>query len=136
MSEALGVSERTGQRWAAGGFPSYHLVDLARVVHPHDPTLAAEIAEAAGGTLVSLGIVKPAPAAPARPNGSDGPPAGVVDAVVCAAAEAMQLPPHLLRPALLAALVRARELALPVDFVEKTLAASLEPPGRKASKKP
>jgi hypothetical protein len=44
--------------------------------------------------------------------------------VVCAAAEAMERMPRDVRPALLAAFRRAREIGLSVDMVERVLQAS------------
>ncbi len=121
LAAALGASERSGQRWAAGGFSTFYLPRLARLVYPHDEALAREIAEAAGGTLESLGIVVPPPPAP---QGPPPPPAGIVDAVVCAAAEAIDLTPKAVRPAVLAAFTRAQELGLGIDFVRATLGAN------------
>jgi hypothetical protein len=116
LGKQLGVARRTAQRWAVSGIPSYHLVDLARLVHPHDPALAREVAEAAGTTLEAAGVVQAPP-----PSRADG----VVDAVVCAAAEAMEMTPQEVRPGLHAALVRARELGLTFDAVERALGARL-----------
>jgi hypothetical protein len=45
----------------------------------------------------------------------------IVDAVVCAAAEAMDLMPREVRPALLAAFARARRLGLGFEAIEKRL---------------
>jgi hypothetical protein len=45
----------------------------------------------------------------------------VVDAVVCAAADALSVAPETVRGALLAAFRRARELRLSIDDVEKAL---------------
>jgi len=100
-------------------------------VHPVDPDLAAEIAASMGHTPVSLGIVEPpvAAAPPIAPAPAPGPPPdGIVDAVVCAAAEAMEMMPRDVRPALLAAFRRAREIGVPVDMVERVLLASLPAP--------
>jgi hypothetical protein len=49
----------------------------------------------------------------------------LVDSVVCAAAEAMQTPPHVMRPALVAAFERAIALGMTADDVLKAMA---EPP--------
>jgi MoxR-like ATPase len=45
-----------------------------------------------------------------------------VDAIVCAAAEALDASPRAVRGALLAAFACAREAGLPVETVEKALA--------------
>jgi hypothetical protein len=121
LAAKLGVSRRTGQRWNAGKGPwGLDLQNMARIVYPVDPSLAAEIAAAGGATLEALGIVSPAPPLPA-PQVPMGPPDRVVDAVVCAAAEAMQVTPQSVRPALLAAFACARELGLTLDGVERVL---------------
>jgi hypothetical protein len=123
LGQKLGVSRRTAQRWAGSEIPSYHLPDLARLVHPHDAALAREIAAAAGMTLEAAGIVPPPPPAPPPP--APPPPHGVVDAVVCAAAEAMDMMPKEVRPGLFAAFARAKEIGLTVDVIERALSASL-----------
>jgi hypothetical protein len=69
--------------------------------------LAAELAAAAGQTLESLGIVKPAPP-PAPPPLPPMPRHLSADAVVCVAAEGMGLAPGAVRGALVAAFRRAR----------------------------
>jgi hypothetical protein len=119
LGKMLGVSRRTAQRWGVAGVPSYELTDLARLVLPHDRALAGKIAAAAGTTLEAAGIVQPPP--PPAP-----PPAGVVDAVVCAAAEAMEVMPKEVRPCLLAAFARAKEIGLTIDVIEGALRAKLE----------
>ncbi|HLK40364.1 MAG TPA: helix-turn-helix transcriptional regulator [Polyangiaceae bacterium] len=122
LGARLGVSRRTAQRWAAGGIPSYSLADLARLVHPCDESLAREIAVAAGTSLEVLGL-EPL----AAPAAAKLPVEAIVDAVVCAAAEAMNLMPREARPGLLAAFARAKQIGLSVDEVEGALRASLAP---------
>jgi hypothetical protein len=119
----LGSSVRSGQRWETGrATPSYNQVKaLVARVHPHDRALAEELAASIGGTVVSLGIAPP-PAPPPPPPPPPPPVEDVVDAVVCAAAEAMNVTPREVRPALLAAFTRARRLSLAVDAVEGALA--------------
>jgi transcriptional regulator with XRE-family HTH domain len=115
LSARLGVSRRTGQRWTRGSGPSgTQLHGMARLVFPVDAALAAEIAEAAGTTLDALGLL---------PVSTVVPTDRVVDAVVCAAAEAMQVVPQNVRPALLAAFACARELGLTLEDVERVLRA-------------
>ncbi len=137
LGAMLGVSRRTAQRWANSGVPATSLPDLARVVHPRAPDLAREIATHMGVTLEGLGIAPPpAPAdlAPQLPAPLPLPPPprplpdGVVDAVVCAAAEAMSLMPAQVRPGLYAAFARAKEIGLEVDVVERVLRGVLHPP--------
>jgi hypothetical protein len=87
-------------------------------------SFAAEIAIGADTTLEALGIVRPPP--PAAPPPLPAPPqpalGSVVDSIVCAAAEAVDLSPGAIRPALVAAFARARELGLGVEAVEGALA--------------
>jgi hypothetical protein len=125
LGEMLGISRRTAQRWASAGVPSYEMRKLAQLVHAKDPKLAAQIAASVGTTLEAIGIVRPVPAAP--PPAPRPSPDGVVDAVVCAAAEAMELMPRDVRPALHAAFARAGEIGLTVDDVERALRAKLRP---------
>jgi hypothetical protein len=105
------------------------LQDMARLVYPVDATLAGEIAAASGTTLQALGLLPPpAPVAPAAPPPPPaGPPDRVVDAVVCAAAEAMQVMPQSVRPAVLAAFACAKELGLTVEAVERVLRTRNQP---------
>jgi hypothetical protein len=131
LGRMLGVSRRTAQRWSGTTIPSSAFPKLASLVHPHDRSLAAEIASAAGTTLIGLGLEQPPPPPPA-----ESPPAsparepipvhpGIVDAVVCSAADAMNLMPRDVRPGLHAAVVRARELGLTLEAIEKALASAL-----------
>ena len=71
-----------------------------------------------GHDLVTLGIVAPPAPAPPPPT---LPAEDVVDAVVCAAADAIHVTPRDVRPALLAAFARARRLRLSVEVVEQAL---------------
>ena len=105
------------------GPPSYAMEALARHVFAVDPKLAAEIAESAGTTLAALGLgVAPPPPPPVlAPPAPRALPASVVDSVVCAAAEAMDRMPREVRPALMAAFARARELELSVEQVLEAL---------------
>jgi hypothetical protein len=50
----------------------------------------------------------------------------VVEAVVCAAADAMDVSPRAMRPALLAAFTRARRIGLTVEAMEKALGGAGE----------
>jgi hypothetical protein len=118
---------RTVQRWYAGRASPYpwELQRLVTAVHPRDPALAGRLAEAIGQTLEGMGIgatAAPAPAAPPPPL----PPATplLVEAVVAAAAEALDVSPRVARPAVLAAVARAKAAALSID----DLLAVLGPP--------
>jgi len=128
FGEMMGVSRRTGQRWETGrADPSPNKIcEMARLVYPHDADLAGQLAQSVGQSLVSLGIVKPPP--PPAPRPPPGPPPAaaedLVDAIVCAAAEAINLPPRDVRPALLAAFARARRLGIAIETVETALGAA------------
>src|SRR5215472_10134731 len=90
---ALGSSKHTGQRWERGQAEPTptQLHQLARLVYPKDPKLAAEIAAAGRTTLAQLGIAPLPSAVPSAPPARSRPePIHIVDTVVCAAAEVMQ----------------------------------------------
>jgi hypothetical protein len=92
------------------------------LIHPIDPRLAAEIATEGGSSLEQLGIVRPPPPLPSPAPPPPAPdPKYIVDTVVCAAAEAMQLMPDAIRPALRAAFRRARLAGLSVEAVDSAL---------------
>ncbi len=118
FGEALGASERTSLRWAAGksSMDISHLRKLAALVYPRDPALAEEIAAACSETLVSLGIATPPAASPLAPE-------HVADLVVLAVVEAVGIAPASARAALVAALARLRELGGDAAKVEAALAA-------------
>jgi hypothetical protein len=120
----VGASKRTAQRWSSRRSPIYadYLAKLAAHVHAHDAALAAELAAAAGQTLESLGIVRPQP--PAPPPLPPMPRHLAADAVVCVAAEGMNVSPLAVRGALLAAFKRARELGLSCEEMERALAGA------------
>lgn len=133
LARLLGASRRTGQRWDSDkSTPSpQQLQTLAKHIYPVDPQLAAEIAQATDTTLVALGLAPPPPPANAPPP---PPVASIVDSVVCAAAEAIDVVPRAVRPALLAAFSRARELQLTIEVVEKALLGKPAPKSEKATK--
>ncbi|HEY1695502.1 MAG TPA: helix-turn-helix transcriptional regulator [Polyangiaceae bacterium] len=118
LGEKLGVSRRTVNRWVSRGFElaPFQARELAQLVHRVDAALAAEIAAAVGSNLEAMGVVAPAHAAQASDANRRR-----VDTVVCAAAEALDLSPRAVRPALLAAFRRARETGLTLGDVEAAL---------------
>ena len=130
LATLLGCSTRTIERWAANqSMPSPDQLEvLARHVHAIDPALAAKMASFLGQSLETLGIVerKPAPAPPPAPPPAPlppaPPPAQLVENVVCAAAEAMDVSPRTIRPALYAAFARASELGVDAETVKRVLA--------------
>jgi hypothetical protein len=124
FASMLGVSKRTIMRWeqSDGGGADFRL--LARKVFPMDPALAARLAAQDDETLESLGLGLPSPTSPAAAPGAASPRftrAHAVDAIVCVAAEAGDLPPRAVRATLVAAFARARELGLSVTEVEEGL---------------
>ncbi len=132
--DPIGASLRSVQRWATGESrtPDNHLHELARRVYPHDRELAANLAAAGVSSLEELGIVRPPapPAPPPRPAPVQPPPPPpplppveeIIDAIVCAAAEAIDVAPRDIRPALLAAFTRGRKLGLTMAQAEAALA--------------
>ncbi len=140
LGTLLMASRRTVSRWVSGrstiGAPT--LARLAVAVHPTNATLAARLAAESGQTLESLGLVAPSPpAAPPPPPRAFPPTALVVEAVVCAVAEAMQVPPSVAREALRAAFTRAQALGLSVEEMSEALSppppASSEVPSSKGA---
>jgi hypothetical protein len=143
LGEMLGISRRTAQRFISSGVPRYHKRELARLVLAFDPQLAAAIAQSEDHSLATWGLVKvepevvvqPAPPPP-PPAPPPPPPDGVVDAVVCAAAEGMQMMPGDVRAGLLAAFTKARAIGVDVAQVERVLRATLAPPTTGATVQP
>jgi DNA-binding transcriptional regulator YiaG len=127
FARLIGTSVRTMERWSAKrSTPApHHLEALARHVHARDPALAAEIAAAASHTLASLGIAAPIRAPVPGP---------LVDSVVYAAAEMMDVSPRAIRPAISAAFARAKELGLDVAAIDGVLGPSA--PTSRAKVKP
>ncbi len=136
LGTMLGVSRKTMGRWMAGrGSPTIgQWANLARAVHAVNPPLAQRIATEMGETLVSLGLVAPPPSpeALAAAAAAAAPPplaaADLVDSIVCAAAEAVNLPPQAIRPALLAAYDRTASVRLSIEQVRDALRPPPPPP--------
>jgi hypothetical protein len=134
VADALGVSTRTVQRMYASGC---HLDDLewqalARAVHPGHPELAARLAREGGSSPEAMGLVaRPPPGAEA----SVAHVQHMTDGVVCVAAEAADLTPGAIRPALLAAVRRARQVCLTLEDLEGALAAPRAPKAAVARRK-
>jgi hypothetical protein len=140
FGKLIGSSRRTVQRWAArqGEPTTVQLALLARHVYPRDPKLAAELAEGAGGTLESLGIVEP-PAPPPSPRPPQAPPSPppapaaaprsapeqLVENILYAAAAAMDMSPRVILPAVRAAFARARQLDIDVAAIDTVLTPPL-----------
>ena len=120
LGEHLGASRRTVTRWVRGQSQptDKQLVEMVRLAHARKPDVAAQLAAGMGETLESLGIVAPAPPATAARVASTS---LVLEGIVHAAADAMDLSPRLVRTGLLAAFKRARELGATVEEVEAAL---------------
>jgi transcriptional regulator with XRE-family HTH domain len=132
---ALGSSHRSAQRWAARqAEPAIaHFRRLAELLLPVDAALAHEAAVFGGQTLESFGLV--APVVPLAPSpASSLAPLDLVDIVVCAAADVIDVSPRALRPALLAAFRRARQIGLTLEQVEEALSPSREKGAAKSPK--
>jgi hypothetical protein len=136
-----GVTRRTVWRYQGGhSEPQAHeLHDLARRVFLVDASLAGQLAAASGATLESLGLVTAPPKLEATPVSPAPAPVDPIqarllaDAVVCAAAEALDVSPRVIRSVLHTAFVRASETGLSVDAIAKALAPPTAP-GAKAAK--
>ena len=129
-----GCSPRTitAYRFKHGGVLSpLDYAKLARVCHPHDQTVARQLAAQGGHTLASLGLADAAAAAPVRFNASG---AHLVDSVVCAAAEALDVSPRAMRPALRAAVERMVALGMPAQAVLDALGPAAGAPKDKGQR--
>jgi hypothetical protein len=133
LADLAGSSLRTVQRWEnARSTPApWHFHRLADAVRPVNAQLAAELDEYAPRPAPPVVVAPPEPEPPppplppAPPPPPDPPPiadAILVDAVVCAAAEAMSVVPQAIRPAVLAAFTWARAARLTVEAVIAVLA--------------
>jgi DNA-binding XRE family transcriptional regulator len=128
VGEVVGVVRQTVAKWEQGKSvpPPSTWAALARAVHPRDVALAARVAAAGDHSLESLGLAAPAPPAPALSLT----PAHLADSIVCAAADAMDVTPRSVRPAVVAAFERAMALSMTPEAVLKVLAA----PGTKKAR--
>jgi hypothetical protein len=136
-AELCGISLRTVQRWAGRrSHPSsFDYTALAKASFPVDRDLAARLASAGGTTLVQMGLVVPVPPAPPLAPQTFGPAELVVDSILCAAAIAMDMKPLEIRPALVAAFRRTRQLGIPIEAVERALTGEAPPDGPGKAKK-
>lgn len=137
LASLVGTSLRTVQRWEAHrSHPAaFEIHRLADAIRPHDPALASELDELAPRPAPpappAAQIVAP-PLPPPPPSSPPFPAAVLLDSVVCAAAEAMTLAPQALRPALLAAFARAKDVGLTIDAAIEGLTP--QPKARAVSK--
>ena len=127
MFERTGVSSRTQSRWRREGTApnAATIAKLLRVVAPLDLEAATWLAKASGVPMPHV-----APHASAGATGergaasSDARPDLVrlsADSIVCVAADAMNLPPSAVRPALRAAFLRARELGVSIEAMAEAM---------------
>lgn len=112
---AIGSSHRSAVRWDAGASRpgDDELCNLARLLYPHDRSLAAEVADAARETLVSLEIE--APPDPMKAN------VNLVDLLVLTAVEQSGSLPAAVRPWLHAVMKRGIDLGLTMEAAEQAL---------------
>jgi len=126
LATLVGVSRRSVSRWTREGtlLTRAQVVAVTKAVHPLDASLAAELAALLDETLVTLGLEAPPPIADTLAPKSERravSSARLADVVVCAAAEAMDVSPRLVRPALVAALRAAREVGLSIEALAHAL---------------
>jgi hypothetical protein len=141
LAKLVKLSPRTITRWWSNeSSPSGdHVLAILRAVHPKDATVSAQLATQLGHTLETLGVVvRPPPAPPAPPPPPPPPPRPasdrLVEAVVCAAAEALESTPAAVRPVLRAAFARARKLRMTVEEIDEALSPALRAPAAQAKK--
>jgi transcriptional regulator with XRE-family HTH domain len=143
LAGAMGVSRRTIIRWQKGQTTPVEaqIRELAAMVRQQDEDLADELLASAmfellvrpeevgaspavpgeGRDLMAAPSVVAAPqasATPAEPPQPPGPaPPHLIDAIVCAAADAADMIPRTMRPPLRAAFSRAAQLGLSIESV-------------------
>jgi hypothetical protein len=134
---AVGSSHRSAVRWAAGQATPYegHLRNLAKLLHPHNRVLAAEVADYIDESLVSLGIEAPPPPPPPPlpppPPPLPAPPVPaehLVDLLVLTAVEITGAAPAPTRTLLHAVFKRAGDVGLTVETAEKALRSLITAP--------
>ena len=132
LGQLCGLGLRTVQRHHGLPGPMY-AAPLIRSLHAVNPAMARELATASFTSLELLGIEAPAAAATPAPSTAEPGEGGTLrlhaESVLLAAADAMQLPPGAVRPAVAAALGRAAELGAD----PKALAGQLSRPGSRAA---
>lgn len=132
LGDELGVSHRTILRWERGRTSPVpqQILAIAGLLRPDDDTLADELL--ASGHVNIIVSTASTPATPiATPTGVDAAQAALtakhaIDAVVFAAAEAMDASPRAVRVGLAAAFARAVELGLAADAVATALSATVQ----------
>ena len=130
LARAMGVSRRTIIRWQKGQTAPVEaqIRELVAIVRQQDEDLADELLAAAifevlvrpeeVGAAHSVVAAPEASATPAGPPQPPGPaPPHLIDAIVCAAADAADMIPRSMRPPLRAAFSRAAQLGLSIESV-------------------
>jgi hypothetical protein len=141
LAKLVKLSPRTITRWWSkeSGPSGDQILTILRAVHPKDATVSAQLATQLGHTLETLGVVvRPPPAPPAPPPLPVPPPRPeadlLVEAVVCAAADALESTPAAVRPVLRAAFARARKLRMTVEDIDEALSPTQGLPAVQAKK--
>lgn len=121
------VSPRTMVRWAHDRRPPSvrALRKLVAAVADVDPAAARKLVAAAGADEREVGVDIPEPGLPST---VPIPLLYAIDAIVCAAADRVNLTPAQLRPALEAAFYRAGELGLSIPIIAAGLGAPRRSP--------
>ena len=132
LADLVGSSLRTVERYneKQGGLNDRsHNESLIHAIHPKNPELAFELAEACGTRLEALGLVPPKRTEPAPPPTPPRPAARPehADSVVCAAADALNISPAAVRPAVAAAFAKANALGMSVEDLLQLLQPSARP---------
>jgi hypothetical protein len=124
LGRKVGSGRKTVGRWLAGrSAPSASsIATLARLVQPIDASLALELVRAVNATHDSPALAKyKLSEEPFLPREERQLAPHLVDAVVCAACDAMEVTPKAVRPALLAAFTRVQALGIDVAALAKAL---------------
>jgi hypothetical protein len=124
LGDAVGAARKTVGRWCAGvtapAGPA--VLELARLVQPKDAALALSLVRAVNAHLQSIGAGAYAvPEQPFVPVDKTKVDVHKVDAVVCAACDAADASPKVIRRALQAAFERAKTLGLDVEALSLAL---------------
>lgn len=141
LADTMGISGRTFSRWLGGEVCTMTIGQgqaLAGAVGATDPALAAKVLRTCGAMLQGRGLAPVAQAAaliPAAqpvaplPAATQAAPQALLDSVVCAAADRVDLPLSQVRSLVAAAFARAQELGLSVEAVARGFAQA-SPSGR------
>jgi hypothetical protein len=127
LAKLVGCSVRTIQRNSSQGGLAYRSdhEKLITAVHPRSPDLAARLARSMGVDLGTLGLPTPQELRPIAARREHA------DAIVAAAADALDVSPKTVRPAIAAAFALARELNVALDTLAPLLASPKPAPPAK-----